>query len=139
MQSPLALHKRTVRTLTIKSLGAYISFLTNILELCSKDEYTLSTLLKNEYTLHIAGWIGSLGFFYYYLLLLHIFAFRLGRCSTVKIESKRDKLLLKTYRFPRVAFNIKFGTFIIYATILPFSLTSGFATLTNSFHLLFRC
>ena len=37
-------HKRTVRTLTIKSLGAYISFLTNISGLLSKDEYTRNTL-----------------------------------------------------------------------------------------------
>ena len=74
MQSPLALHKRTVRTLTIKSLCAYISFLTNILGLFSKDEYTLSTLLKNEYTLHIAGWIGSLGSFIIYAT---IFSFSL--------------------------------------------------------------
>lgn len=75
--------------------------------------------------------------FYYYLLLLHIFAFRLGRCSTVKIGSKRDKLLLKIYRLPKVGLNKKFGSFFIYATISPFSLTSGFATLTTSFHLLF--
>ena len=75
--------------------------------------------------------------FYCYLLLLHIFAFRLGRCSTVKIGSKRDKLLLKTLIIPRVGLNKKFGSFFIYATISPLSLTSGFATLTNSFHLLF--
>ena len=71
--------------------------------------------------------------FYCYLLLLHIFAFRLCRCSTGKIGSKRDKLLLKTYRLPRVGLNKKFGSFFIYATISPFSLTSGFATLTTPF------
>ena len=71
--------------------------------------------------------------FYCYLLLLHIFAFRLGRCSTVKIGSKRDKLLLKTLIIPRVGLNKKLGSFFIYATISPFSLTSGFATLTSPF------
>lgn len=75
--------------------------------------------------------------FYCYLLLLHIFVFRLCRCSTVKIGSKRDKLSLKTYRLPRVGLNKKFGSFFIYATIYPFSLTSGFATLTTPIHLLF--
>lgn len=55
------------------------------------------------------------------------------RCSTVKIGSKRDKLLLKIYRLPKVGLNIKFGSFVIYATIFPFSLTSGFATLTTPF------
>ena len=88
---------------------------------------------------HVAHcWVNRITrLFYYYLLLIHIFAFRLGRCCTVKIESKRDKLLLKAYRLPRGELNIKFGSFIIYATISPFSLTSGFAILTNSFHLLF--
>ena len=75
--------------------------------------------------------------FYCYLLLLHIFAFHLGRCSTVKIGSKRDKLSLKTLIIPRVRLAIEFGSFFIYATIYPFSLTSGFATLTTPFHLLF--
>ena len=76
-------------------------------------------------------------FFYCYLLLLHIFAFRLCRCNTVKSRSKREKLSLKTLIIPRVRLAIEFGSFFIYATISPFSLTSGFATLTNSFHLLF--
>lgn len=59
------------------------------------------------------------------------------RCSTVKIGSKRDKLLLKTLIIPRVGLNKKLSSFFIYATISPFSLTSGFATLTTPFHLLF--
>lgn len=122
-----ARHKGTVRTLTIKSLGAYISFLTNISGLLSK---------MNTYIVYCrANTIARL--FYYYLLLLYIFVFRLGRCSTVKIGSKRDKLLLKTLIIPRVGLNKKFGSFFIYATIFPFSLTSGFATLTASLHLLF--
>lgn len=53
------------------------------------------------------------------------------RCSTVKIGSKRDKLLLKTLIIPRVGLNKKLSSFFIYATISPFSLTSGFATLTT--------
>ena len=57
--------------------------------------------------------------FYCYPLLLHIFAFRLGRCSTVKIGSKRDKLLLKTMRILRAGLNQKFGSFFIYATFFP--------------------
>lgn len=55
------------------------------------------------------------------------------RCSTVKIGSKRDKLLLKTLIIPRVGLNKKLSSFFIYATISPFSLTSGFATLTTPF------
>ena len=35
------------------------------------------------------------------------------RCSTVKIGSKRDKLLLKTLIIPRVGLNKKFGFFYL--------------------------
>ena len=52
---------------------------------------------------HIAERIVSLGFFYYFLLLIHIFVFRLCRCSTVKIGSKRDKLYFATLRGVRAS------------------------------------
>ena len=70
-------------------------------------------------------------------ILLRFFAFRLCRCSTVKSGSKREKLSLKTFIIPRVDLNFEFGSFFIYATFFPWSLTSGFATLTRTLHRLF--
>ena len=51
---------------------------------------------------------------------LRFFAFRLCRCTTVKIGSKREKLSPKTLIIPRVRLNFEFGSFFIYATILSF-------------------
>ena len=70
-------------------------------------------------------------------VLLRFFAFRLCRCSTVKSGSQREKLLLKTFILPRVELYFEFGSFFIYATFFPWSLTSGFATLTRTLFLLF--
>ena len=70
-------------------------------------------------------------------ILLRFFAFRLCRCSTVKSGSQREKLLLKTFILPRVELYFEFGSLFIYATFFPWSLTSGFATLTRTLFLLF--
>ena len=44
---------------------------------------------------------------------LRFFAFRLCRCTTVKIGSKREKLLPKTLIIPRVRLNFELGSFLL--------------------------
>lgn len=87
----------------------------------ARDRSAFSMLLK-----HIPFYIN-----------LRFSAFRLCLCSTVKIGSKREKLSLKTYISTESQALHGAWLFFIYATILSFSLTSGFATLTRTRYLLF--
>lgn len=72
-----------------------------------------------------------------YRELLRFIAFRHFRCSTVKIGSQREKLLLRTLIIPRVRLDYEFGSFFIYATILSFVVDFRDCDFNSQRHLLF--
>lgn len=98
----------------------YAGCLTARFFLCSKSAYTKNLILDGLFSENVT------------VKVLQFFRLLSFLCITVKSRSKWEKLSLKTLIIPRVRLTIEFGSFFIYATILPFSLTSGIATSTRT-------